>query len=141
MKIMRWLGSNLTSLILSLLLALVVWISAVTSANPNTEAEFVLPLEVVQQASNIAIIDELPESVFVKILAPESIIQQLEEDNPLFAFIDLSEITAGTYRFPVQIDIPDLLTPCLLYTSDAADESSRVYISVVAVSLKKKFFK
>ena len=111
MKIMRWLGSNLTSLILSLLLALVVWISAVTSANPNTEAELVLPLEVVQQASNIAIIDELPESVFVKILAPESIIQQLEEDNPLFAFIDLSEITAGTYRFPVQIYIPDLLTP------------------------------
>jgi YbbR domain-containing protein len=111
MKIMRWLGSNLTSLILSLLLALVVWISAVTSANPNTEAEFILPLEVVQQASNIAIMDELPESVFVKILAPESIIQQLEEDNPLFAFIDLSDISAGTYRFPVQIDIPDLLTP------------------------------
>lgn len=111
MKIMRWLGSNLTSLILSLLLALVVWISAVTSANPNTEAELLLPLEVVQQASNIAIMDELPESVFVKILAPESIIQQLEEDNPLFAFIDLSDISAGTYRFPVQINIPDLLTP------------------------------
>ena len=111
MKIMRWLGSNLTSLILSLLLALVVWISAVTSANPNTEAELILPLEIIQQASNIAIIDELPETVFVKILAPESIVQQLEEDNPLFAFIDLSEIAAGTYRFPVQIDIPEQLEP------------------------------
>ena len=30
---------------------------------------------------------------------------------------------------------------CLLYTSDAADESSSVYISVVAVSLKKNFLK
>ena len=29
---------------------------------------------------------------------------------------------------------------CLLYTSDAADECVNVYISVVAVSLKKKFF-
>lgn len=111
MKIMRWLGSNLTSLILSLLLALVVWISAVTSANPNTEAEFVLPLEVVQQASDIAIVDELPDSVSVTLLAPESIIQQLEEDNPLVAFIDLSEIAAGTYLFPVQINIPDQLKP------------------------------
>lgn len=111
MKIMRWLGSNLTSLIISLLLALVVWISAVTSANPNTEAEFVLPLEVVQQASDIAIVDELPDSVSVTLLAPESIIQQLEEDNPLVAFIDLSEIAAGTYLFPVQINIPDQLKP------------------------------
>ena len=29
---------------------------------------------------------------------------------------------------------------CLLYTSDAADELDVVYISVVAVSLKKFFF-
>ena len=111
MKIMRWLGSNLTSLILSLLLALVVWISAVTSANPNTEAEFILPLEVVQRASDIAIVDELPDSVRVTLLAPESIIQQLEEDNPLVAYIDLSEVTAGRYIFTVQIDIPDQLKP------------------------------
>ncbi|MEJ2413267.1 MAG: CdaR family protein [Anaerolineales bacterium] len=111
MKIFRWIGSNLTSLILSLLLALVIWISAVTSANPNTEAEFTLPLEVVQQASDIAIVDEIPENVSVTLLAPESIIQQLEEDNPLVATINLSEITAGTYRFPVQITIPDQINP------------------------------
>jgi YbbR domain-containing protein len=111
MKVMRWIGSNLTSLILSLLLALVIWISAVTSANPNTEAEFTLPLEVIQQASDIAIVDALPESVNVKLLAPESIIQQLEEDNPLVANINLSDISAGRYRFPVQIIIPDQLKP------------------------------
>ncbi len=111
MKIIRWLGSNLTSLILSLLLALVIWISAVTSANPNTEAEFTLPLEVVQQASDIAIVDEIPENVSVTLLAPESIIQQLEEDNPLVATINLSDIAAGTYRFPVQITIPDQIKP------------------------------
>ena len=111
MKIMRWLGSHLTSLILSLLLALVVWISAVTSVNPNTEAEFILPLIVVQQASDIAIEEELPDFINVTLLAPESIIQQLQEDNPLFAFIDLTDISAGTYRFTVQIDIPDQVKP------------------------------
>lgn len=111
MKFMRWLGSNLTSLVLSLLLALVVWISAVTSVNPNTEAEFILPLEVINQASDIAIANELPETVSVKLLAPESIIQQLEEDNPLVAYIDLADITAGTYLFPVQVDIPPQVEP------------------------------
>ncbi len=111
MKLMRWLGSNLTSLILSLLLAFVIWISAVTSANPNVEAEFSIPLEVRQQSSDIAIVDPLPQTVDLKILAPESIIQSLEEDNPLVAYINLTDITAGTYRFLVQVQIPDQLNP------------------------------
>lgn len=111
MKIMRWLGNNLTSLILSLLLALVVWISAVTSANPNVEAEFVLPLEVRQLASDIAIVDDLPDTVSVKLLAPESIIEQLTEDNPLVAYIDLADISAGTYLFTVQVDVPPQVEP------------------------------
>jgi YbbR domain-containing protein len=111
MKPMRWVGSNLTSLILSLLLAFVIWISAVTSANPNVEAEFSIPLEVRQQSSDIAIVDPLPQTIDLKILAPESIIQSLEEDNPLVAYISLTDITAGTYRFSVQVQIPDQLNP------------------------------
>lgn len=111
MKPMRWLGSNLTSLILSLLLAVVIWISAVTSANPNVEAELSIPLEVRHQSSDIAIVDPVPQTVDLKVLAPESIIQSLEEDNPLIAYINLTDITAGTYRFPVIIPIPDQLNP------------------------------
>ena len=111
MKPMRWLGRNLTSLILSLLLAVVIWISAVTSANPNVEAELSIPLEVRQQSSDIAIVDPVPQTVDLMVLAPESIIQGLEEDNPLLAYINLTDITAGTYRFPVLIQIPDQLKP------------------------------
>ncbi|NQS91909.1 MAG: hypothetical protein HQ574_05815 [Chloroflexi bacterium] len=111
MKILRWLGSNLTSLILSLLLGLVVWISAVTSANPNTEVEISVPLEVRQQVTDLAIVDQLPDTVSLKILAPESIIHQLEEENPLLAYVELIDIPAGTYRFQVRIDIPDQLKP------------------------------
>ena len=111
MKLMRWLGSNLTSLILSLFLAMVIWISAVTSANPNVEAELSVPLEIREQPSDIAIVDPLPQSVDLKVLAPESIIQSLEEDNPLVAYISLTDIEAGTYRFTIQIQIPDQLKP------------------------------
>lgn len=111
MKPMRLLGSNLASMILSLLLALVIWISAVTSANPNVEAEVSIPLEVRQKSSDIAIVDPLPQTVDLKVLAPESIIQSLEENNPLVAYISLTDIEAGTYRFTVQIQIPDQLKP------------------------------
>jgi len=111
MRIMRWLGSNLTSLILSLLLALVIWTSAVTSANPNIEAEFTIPLDVLNQSSEVAIVDDLPEMVSITILAPESIVLQLGEENPLVATIDMEDIGAGTYRFPVKVEIPDEVKP------------------------------
>ena len=70
-----------------------------------------MPLEVRQQASDIAIVDPIPQTVTLKVLAPESIIQGLEEENPLVAYINLADITAGTYRFTVQVDIPDQLKP------------------------------
>lgn len=111
MKLMRWLGSNLTSLILSLLLALVIWISAVTASNPNVEVELSVPLEIREQPSDIAIVDPLPQTVDLKVLAPESIIQILEEDNSLVAYINMTNIEAGTYRFTIQIQIPDQLKP------------------------------
>ncbi len=111
MRIIRWLGDNLTSLILSLLLAIVVWISAVTSANPNVEAELTIPLEILQQPSDIAIVDELPDTISITVLAPESIIQQLEEHNPLVATINMKDISAGTYRFPVKVENLDQVKP------------------------------
>ena len=111
MNLLRWLGKNLTSLILSLLLAIVIWTSAVTSANPNIETELTIPLEVIQPATDIAIVDPLPETVTIKILAPESIILQLEEDNLITADINLTDIEAGTYRFPVKVNIPDQIKP------------------------------
>ena len=114
MRIMRWLGSNATSIILSLLLALVIWTSAVTSENPTGEADFTIPLVVVQLPNNIAITDDLPETVSISILAPESIIQQLGEENPLEAVINLGNTSAGTYSFQVEVIIPDELNPIMI---------------------------
>ena len=126
MRIMRWLGNNLTSLIVSLLLAVVIWTSAVTSANPNTEVEMDIPLEILQQSSDLAIVDVLPASVAITILAPESIIQQLEEENPLVATINMEGIKAGTYRFPVKVDIPDQLKPIRILDQNPTQLELRV---------------
>ena len=111
MNLFRWLGRNFTSLLLSLLLALVIWTSAVTSANPNVEAELTIPFMVEQQAENLAIVDPLPETVLIKILAPESILNQISDENPLIATINLTDIEAGTYRFPVEVKNLELVSP------------------------------
>ena len=111
MNVFRWFGRNFTSLLLSLLLALVIWTSAVTSANPNVEAELTIPFMVEQQASDLAIVDPLPETVLIKILAPESILNQIRDDNPLVATINLMDIEAGTYRFPVEVKNQELVSP------------------------------
>jgi YbbR domain-containing protein len=127
MRIVRWLGNNLTSIILSLLLALVIWTSAVTSANPNIEAEFTIPLDVLNQSSDVSIVDELPETVSITLLAPESIIQQLSEDNPLSATINMEGIGAGTYRFTVLVNIPDELRPIRIM--DQTPEQLEIQVS------------
>jgi YbbR domain-containing protein len=111
MNLFRWLGRNFTSLLLSLLLALVIWTSAVTSANPNVEAELIIPFVVEQQSDDLAIVDPLPETVLIKILAPESIHNQIRDDNPLLATINLTGIEAGTYRFPVEVKNLELVSP------------------------------
>jgi YbbR domain-containing protein len=111
MRVFRWLGKNFTSLLLSLLLALVIWTSAVTSDNPNVEVELTIPFQVDQPAAGLAIVDPLPESVLIKILAPETIIQQIEEDNPLIATINLTDIQAGTYLFTVEIRNQEQVEP------------------------------
>jgi YbbR domain-containing protein len=139
MRVFRWLGVNFTSLLLSLLLAIVIWTSAVTSANPNVEAEFSIPFEVNQQASDIAIVDPLPETVTVKILAPESIIQQLEQDNPLTAYINMTDIQAGTYRFPVNINIPDQINPIRILEQNLNNlelEVSNLTTRALAISIQ-----
>jgi YbbR domain-containing protein len=111
MNLFHWFGRNFTSLLLSLLLALVIWTSAVTSSNPNIEAELTIPFIVEQQAADLAIVDPLPETVLITILAPESVHNQIKDDNPLIATIDLTDIEAGTYRFPVEVKNQELVSP------------------------------
>lgn len=114
MKIFRWLGKNWTTLILSFLLALVVWGSAVVSANPNQESELVIPLEVVNQPPNTMIVNAIPDEVTVTIFAPQSVIDQIRNEELLECKADLSGLEAGTYKVPVSVDIPQDLRPIRL---------------------------
>ncbi len=111
MKLLKWMGGHLTTLFLSLLLGVIIWVSAVTAANPNLETEMDVPLQVRDQAEDITIVDQLPDAVSVTILTPESVMAQIEQENVITAYIDLSDLDSGTYRFPVNISVPDQLRP------------------------------
>jgi YbbR domain-containing protein len=111
MRILQWIRENLASLVLSILLALVIWVSAVTSANPNVEADLVVPLVVKGMASDITIIDEVPQNTNLTVLAPESVIEAVQQENVITTQIDLTELDAGTYRFPVLVNLPEEIRP------------------------------
>ena len=105
---LRWLGKNLGTLILSFLLALVVWVSAVTAANPNKENEYPrpVPIEIIGQDSDLLLMGDIPTSVKITLNAPNSVWTQLiSDEHTIRAWVDLSGLGAGRHTVPVQVQV------------------------------------
>ncbi len=108
MGIIRWLGRNLGTLLLALILAIVVWVSAVVAADPNEKRLYprAVPLEVMGKDSNLFLSSDVPTTVRITIEAPQSIWTQLTNNPDLVkAWIDLSGLGAGEYSVPVKVDV------------------------------------
>jgi YbbR domain-containing protein len=107
MKLIRWLGRNLSTLLLSFILAVIVWGSAVTSADPNEERTFAIPIEVVGQGTDIEILNDIPDQLLLTLYAPSSILEELiEENTELRAWVDLSGLERGTHTLTIQYLMP-----------------------------------
>ncbi len=104
---MRWFVRNIRTFALALVLAVAVWISAVTSANPDEVRTLnSIPLEVIGQDSSLVNTDDFPATVEVTLRAPRSVWEQLTaQENPVRATLDLSGIGSGRYTLDVQIQI------------------------------------
>jgi len=92
----------------SLLLALIVWGFAVTSADPVEERAFPRPvkIEIIGQDPRMILTEELPGEVNLTLSAPKSVLDKLES-NPasVRAVVDLSSLAAGSHTLPVQVQI------------------------------------
>jgi len=102
---MRWLAKNIRTFILALVLAIAVWISAVTSADPDEVRIYpgTIPLEVVGQDPSLIITSKLPTTVEVTLRAPRSVWEQLTAiDRSVQAILDLSGLSAGEHTVEVQ---------------------------------------
>jgi len=101
----RWIARNLSNLFLSFLLALLVWISAVTSSNPNEERTFErVPLDIVGKDADILVINTLPATVDITLFAPRLTLERYASQPALLqAELDLSGLDTGVYVVPVQV--------------------------------------
>lgn len=109
---LRWLGRNLSALFLALILAIVVWVSAVLSTDPNVERVYPrsIELEIVGQDPAFLQIEDIPSQVRLTLNAPSSIWDQLESNpNTLKAWIDLSGLGKGEHVLEVKTQISQRL--------------------------------
>jgi len=104
----KWLFRNLSALGLALVLAIAVWISAVTGADPDEVRPYprAVPLEIVGQDPGLVIISTLPDSISLTLRAPHSVWDKLSTtDNAVRAVLDLAGLSAGEHNVDVQVQV------------------------------------
>lgn len=107
-SILRWFGRNLGSLLLALVLAVVVWFSAVMASDPNQEMDLAQPitLEIIGKDPDLMLIGSTPTQVRLRLNAPRSVWGQLNSSTTMIrAWIDLSGLSAGSYMVPVHVQV------------------------------------
>lgn len=120
---LSWLGKNLSTLVTAFILALVVWVSAVTSADPNQQLTYPRPVPIEQRNLNpeLLIVGDINNTVQVVLNAPKSVWNELSGDqNAVRAWIDLSNLGPGVHTVPVQVQPDRRLGPAQVVSKDPA---------------------
>ena len=99
---------NAGTLFLSLLLAVLVWVTAAREQNPPREDDYShdIPIEVITPAAGLVTIDSMPKTVRLRLLAPESSWLNLTPSK-FKASLDLASFPAGLNDIPVQVEVSD----------------------------------
>lgn len=106
--IFRWVVENYKTFLWALALAVAVWISSVTSADPDqTRAlEAPVPVEVIGQSSNLVFSETVPKEVEVTLRAPTSVWKLIDADAGIVrAVLDISGLSAGEHTLELQIQV------------------------------------
>jgi len=105
----RWLATNIRTFLLAFALALAVWVTAVTAANPDETQVYPnpIPIEFIGQDPGLIMISSnVPQQVEITLRAPHSIWQSLlSRESSVRAIVDLTGLGAGTHLVNVQIQI------------------------------------
>jgi YbbR domain-containing protein len=105
---MRSLARNIRTFLLALILGVSVWVSAVSSADPNEEHPYPkpIPLQIIGQDPSLVITNDLPSTVEVSLRAPRSVWESLtSHEDSVRAVVDLTGLSAGEHTVTVQITI------------------------------------
>lgn len=108
LRLVRAFVKNLPAMLLALILAVMVWISAVTSSDPTQEQAFPrpIPLQVIGQDPALILVSDLPENVNLVLSAPKSIWERLlSEQNTVRAVVDFGGLPAGKHEVQIQVQV------------------------------------
>jgi YbbR domain-containing protein len=109
---LRWLFTNIGTLLLALILAVVVWISAVTASNPNVERTRTVPLDIIGLDADMLIVGNVPTQVRVTLEAPSSVMDSMNAaENAVQAWVDLAGLDSGTHDLRVQVQVNPAFRP------------------------------
>lgn len=116
---MRRFAANIRTFLLALVLGLSVWVSAVTSADPDEVRIYPnpIPLEIVGNDPSLIITSNIPSNVEITLRAPRSVWEQLAaQEASVQATLDLSGLGAGEHRVDIQVRV--LLRPYQIVLKD-----------------------
>ncbi len=105
---LRWISENYRTLLWAFALAMAVWISAVTSADPDDTRvlPFAVPVQIVGQDPSLVLNSDIPKEVEVTLRAPRSIWDMIEADpQTVRAILDLSGLSSGNHSLDLQIQV------------------------------------
>ncbi len=119
MKQLRTLGGNIFSLLLAAILAVAVWMNAVSTADPDETRIFSIPLSIEVVGLQEGLVAQGYDSVEVQVTfrAPRSVWDQLVPEN-VHARVDLSGKAEGDYSVPVHIQTD--ISPVLVESVEPA---------------------
>lgn len=96
------------TLLLAFVLAVIVWVSAVTASDPNEIHTLSQPVavEIIGQDPSLVITQSIPTQVKVSLNAPRSVWTRLNlTPTQVKAYLDLSGLQSGTYKQEIQLQV------------------------------------
>lgn len=105
---LHWISENYRTFLWAFVLAVTVWVAAVTSADPDETRLYPssIPVEILGQDPGLVINSEMPKEVEVTLRAPRSVWDALKTDpQSVRAILDLSGLSAGEHTLVLQIQV------------------------------------
>ncbi|MDO8753110.1 MAG: CdaR family protein, partial [Anaerolineales bacterium] len=104
----RWISKNFRTFLWAFALAIAVWISAVTSADPDETRTLpsAVPVQVIGQSPNLVLNSKIPTEVEISLRAPRSVWNLIDADPQIVrAILDLSGLSSGEHVLELQIQV------------------------------------
>ncbi len=107
---LRRIADNLRLFLWALVLALAVWVAAVTSSDPDEVHVYPTPIniQIVGQDSGLIITGDIPHQTQITMRAPRSIWDQLvAKPDSVRAVLDLSGLSQGKHQLKLQVQVDE----------------------------------